>query len=169
MRIQFQLSFDDYRAAQRLHAMRSFWSRLGRVLNYYIYPIIGLISLILSLLLVSGRAPTHSVSTLIICGILLVCCPIYLQIRLKSCYKRTRSGSDGCQLTFDEESIGVEGQYSKGEMEWKAIHFFREDESVFLLYLALAKFIAIPKRVCSEEQIGELRSLLIQKVKQKTN
>jgi hypothetical protein len=54
-------------------------------------------------------------------------------------------------------------------MEWKAIHYFREDKSVFLLYLAPAKFIAIPKRVCTEEKITELRSLLSRQVKPTTD
>ena len=106
---------------------------------------------------------------MLICAIILLCCPIYLHFQLRRCYKRTRSGNDGCQLTFGEERIGVEGQFSKGEMEWKGIHFFREDKNVFLLYLAPAKFLAIPKRVCTEEQITEFRSLLSRQVKPKTD
>jgi hypothetical protein len=54
-------------------------------------------------------------------------------------------------------------------MEWKGIHYFREDKNVFLLYLAPAKFLAIPKRVCTEEQITEFRSLLSRQVKPKTD
>lgn len=161
MKIQYELTFDDYRAAQRLHALRSFWSRLVRILTLYIYPVAGFIILLLGLSLFREGASVH---TLFICGIVLVCCPLYLRIQLRRCYKRTRSGNGSCQLTFDEETIRVEGQYSKGEMDWKAIHSFREDAKVFLLYLAPAKFIAIPKRVCSEEQITELKGFFLQKV-----
>ena len=169
MQIQFQLSLDDYLAAQRLHAKRSFWSRLVRVLTRYIYPAIGLVFLALSSLFIFDKASMESSSTMLICGIILVFYPIYLHFWLRRCYKRTRSGNDGCQLIFDEGRISVEGQYSKGEMEWKAIHYFREDKSVFLLYLAPAKFIAIPKRVCTEEKITELRSLLSRQVKPTTD
>jgi hypothetical protein len=38
MQIQFQLSFDDYLAAQRLHQKRSLWARLNFILNYYLLP-----------------------------------------------------------------------------------------------------------------------------------
>jgi len=162
--LQFQLSLDDYLTAQKLHATRSFWSRLVRVLNFYIYPAIGVTCFLICVILWIEKVSDSSPFILMICGIILVCCPIYQHYCLRRCYKRTRSGSDGCQLTFDEESIGVEGQYAKGEMDWKAIHFFREDQSIFLLYLAPASFIAVPKRVCTEEQIAELRSLLSRQV-----
>jgi hypothetical protein len=169
MQLQFQLSLSDYLAAQRLHAKRSFWSRLIRVLTRYIYPAIGLLFLGLSLQLIFDKASNGSVSTMIICGIVLVGCPIYLHFQLRRCYKRTRSGKDGCQLTFGEDRIGIQGQYSKGEMEWKGIRSFRDDKNVFLLYLAPARFIAIPKRVCTDEQIDEIRSLLLRQVKPETN
>lgn len=169
MQLQFQLSLGDYLAAQSLHSKRSFWSRLLRVLNRYIYPALGLVFLAFSLLLISSKASNETILVLIICGIILLFYPIYLHFWFRRCYKLTRSGNDGCQLTFGEESIGTEGQYSKGEMEWKGIHFFREDKNVFLLYLAPAKFLAIPKRVCTEEQITEFRSLLSRQVKPKTN
>jgi len=164
MQINFQLSLDDYRAAQRLHAMRSLWSRIVRALTLYIYPAVGLIFLALSLSLIAAKESEKSISTMIICGFVLVLCPVYLRFQSQRCYKRTRSGSNGCELTLDEGGIGVEGQYSSGHMDWKAIHSFREDEKVFLLYLAPARFIAIPKRAGTEEQATELRSLLSRQV-----
>jgi hypothetical protein len=168
MQLHFQLTFDDYRAAQRLHARRSIWSRFVRVLTRYVYPVIGFLFLALSFSLVRDRSSNESVSTMIICGIVLLCCPIYLHFQLKRCYKRTRTASEGCHLALEEQSIQVEGEFSKGELSWKAILSFREGAEVFLLYLAPAKFIPIPKRVCSQEQIGELRNLLLSKVQPAT-
>jgi hypothetical protein len=55
------------------------------------------------------------------------------------------------------------GAHSKSEIEWAAIQFFSENKKVFLLYLAPGKFIVIPKRVCSVEQVSELHSLLLTK------
>jgi hypothetical protein len=53
---------------------------------------------------------------------------------------------------------------SKSELNWKAIKSFRENKRIFILYLAPARFIAIPKRVFSEAQIEELRTLLLRKI-----
>jgi hypothetical protein len=50
-------------------------------------------------------------------------------------------------------------------MDWGAVKSFRENEKILLLYTAPALFVPIPKHVCTEEQVTELRSLLLRKVK----
>jgi hypothetical protein len=166
MQIQFQFSLDDYLAAQYLHATRSPWPQFTYALTHYIYPILGLFFLILSIPLMRSNIADHSGLTVIICGIILVSCPIYLHIRLKRSYKRTVSDNGECKATFDEVRIKIKGQYSSAEMDWRAIKSFRENKKVFLLYLAPGKFLVIPKRVCTEEQIGELRTIFLQKIHQ---
>jgi hypothetical protein len=83
---------------------------------------------------------------------------------MKRCYKRTRSDNSECKLTFGEEHIGIEGLHTRGEMDWGAVKSFRENEKILLLYTAPALFVPIPKHVCTEEQVTELRSLLLRKV-----
>jgi hypothetical protein len=61
--------------------------------------------------------------------------------------------------------IRCKGEHSKSEIEWCAIQSFSEDESLFLLYLAPGRFLAIPKRVCTTEQIEELRLLFQRQIK----
>jgi hypothetical protein len=139
------------------------------MLVYYIYPIIGLFFLVVGLPIFGDKASNHSIPTMVICGIILVFLPIYMRIHLKNCYKRTRSDNGECKLIINEEYIEVEGQYTKGEMDWKAVKTFLENKKIFMLYLAPAKFIVIPKRVCTEAQIGELRMLLLRQVKPATN
>jgi|CZKF01.1.fsa_nt_gi hypothetical protein len=164
MQIQFQLSLDDYLAAQRLHAIRSSWPRFTNALTHYIYPILGLCFLVLSIPLIGSKVPDHSGLTMIVCGMILVCCPLYMHFQRKRCYKRTRSDNGECNLTLDEERIGIEGQFTNGEMDWRAVKSFRENKKVFLLYLAPAKFLVVPKRVCTDAQISELRAILSQKI-----
>ncbi|MDR3726015.1 MAG: YcxB family protein [Terracidiphilus sp.] len=164
LQIQFQLSLDDYLAAQRLHEKRGLWPRFISILNNYLYPLMGLLSFACGLLLIGRRASTGSVLILFVCGIILLCCPLYIRMRLKRCYKRTRSGNGECTLNLDEEFIRIDGEYTHGEIGWKAVKSFRENEKLFLLYTAPAMFIAIPKRACSEAQVNELRTILQQKV-----
>jgi hypothetical protein len=54
-------------------------------------------------------------------------------------------------------------EYAKSEIEWPAISRFAEDKNVFLLYMAQAKFLVIPKRILSAEQIEEARALFTAK------
>ena len=164
MQIQFKLSFDDYRAAQHLHATHSIWPLFKYILVYYIYPIVGLFFLIAGIPLFGDRASNHYVPTLIACGIILVCTPLFMQIHVRNCYKRSRIDNGESKLTIGEEYIGIVGQTTNSEISWKAVKSFRENKKVFMLYLAPAKFIAIPKRVCTDEQISELRTILRQKI-----
>ena len=162
MQIQFQLSLDDYCAAQRLHSTRSSWSRINYVLNFYLSPVLGLCFLALGFWL--KRNPGSMEFILIVCGLLLILCPLYMRIYMKRCYKRTRTGTGECAVTLDEERILIEAKHMKSELDWSAVQSFREDGKVFMLYLAPAKFVAIPKRACTKVQIAELRAILPQKV-----
>jgi hypothetical protein len=164
MQIQFQLSLDDYRAAQHLHATHSPWPLFKYILVYYIYPIIGLFFLVIGYPFYGDKTSNQPIPALIVCGIILVFLPIYMRIHIKNCYKRTRSDNGECKLTFGEERIGIEGQFTNGEMDWRAVKSFRENKKVFMLYLAPAKFLVIPKRVCTDEQITELRKILSHKI-----
>jgi len=69
------------------------------------------------------------------------------------------SGAGDCAIEFDENIIRTQGPHSKSEINWKAIRSFSEDMKSFLLYLTPGKFIVIPKRVCANEQVEELRAL----------
>jgi len=53
---------------------------------------------------------------------------------------------------------------SASEIGWKAIHDVNQDSNLFMLYLAPAKFLAIPKRICSAAQIEELNQLFASQV-----
>jgi hypothetical protein len=163
MNVQFELSLADFLAAQRLHSKRSLWSRFVYILTRWIYPTLGVCFLLMEPIVV--RDATHQFLVVpFICGLILVLCPVYLHLQMRRCYNRTRSDPGQCAVGFDEDSLQVSGVNSKSELNWKAIHTFRENRKVFLLYLAPARFIAIPKRVFSEEQIEELRSLLLRKI-----
>jgi len=52
MQVTYELSFDDYRAAQLLHAKRGLWRRLMRVLTHAIFPICGTCFLVLAITLI---------------------------------------------------------------------------------------------------------------------
>lgn len=164
MQILFTPSFEDFLAAQRLHAKHSIWSRFGRVLRRYIFPAIGLIFLAFSILFVLRDEYIESASIMFFLGLIFALPSILRLIRIRRRYRRTRSGSGECEIDLSEDRICTKRQYSKSEVDWKAIHSFSEDGKVFLLYLSPAKTIIIPKRVCSETQVNELRALLSQKV-----
>lgn len=82
-----------------------------------------------------------------------------MRFRIKQCFRRTRTGDGSLAFNFDESGIRGVGQGTRTEIEWSAIQTMREDEKSLLLYLAPAKMLMIPKRVCSSAHLEELRRL----------
>ena len=164
MQIQFQLSFDDYLAAQRLHAKRNLWQLGIYALNHYLFPVIGICSLVLSIPLMGSKVQDHSGLIMIFCGVILTGYPFYMRWKLKQCYKRTRIDDGESKIVFDEARIRVEARHASSEMDWDGVKSHFENGKVIMLYLAPAKFIVVPKRVCTDEQIAELHALLLRLV-----
>jgi len=165
MKITFQLTLDDFLAAQHLHATRDSLRKFFYVLKNFIYPIIGLIFLLFAILISRTDGYSGGDSMLLIAsGIFLALFPLYVRLLWKRCYKRTRSGNGDCNVLFNQDGLLIDGQFSKGEMSWKAFKSYLESAKVFNLYLAPGKFLVIPKRVLAPESIEELRALLLEQI-----
>ena len=162
--LQFSLSFDDYKNAQRLHSSRKPLSRFNYFANRVLWPVIGVFSLGCAFLLRGDKAAHESVVILVICGLMLCSYPIYRNSQLRRCYKRTRTDNGDCRLDISSSGIMTATDNSASEIGWKAIHDVNQDSNLFMLYLAPAKFLAIPKRICSAAQIEELNQLFASQV-----
>jgi len=115
--------------------------------------------------------PRHFVGTAkpnllgVLFGLFWISFPFYLEWVTRRCYKQQRNSNDECMIEFMKEMIHTEGRHSKSDVEWGAIQSSSEDDKTFLLYLTPARFLAVPKRACTDEQINELRTLLQDNVK----
>jgi hypothetical protein len=165
MQVHYDLTYRDFAAAQRLHAKRTTFSYITYCAGRYIYPVIGvcILAFEFSRYFTVGSAQPKLFSSL--CGIALVCMPLYLHFMLKRCYKRSRTQAGECLIEFNEEMIRTKISHSKSEVGWGAIQSFSEDKSTILQYLAPLRFLAVPLRVCTDEQADELRLLLQRHVK----
>lgn len=165
MLLKYSLTFRDYKAAQTLHAKRSEIPYLAYCVGRYVYPVLGLC------ILVFEFTPRHFVGSpqpklfATLCGLLLACLPLYVHWVTKRTYRRTQSGTGDCTIEFDPEIIRTKGLHTRSEVEWTAVQSSAEDVTTFLLYLAPARFVVVPKRVCTSEQVIKLRTLFQEKVK----
>jgi hypothetical protein len=158
--VEFTTTFEDYLSAQRLHATRNAWSRFNDFAARRLNPALGVLILIFAVLLSVPKINWSSSLILMVpCGLILLFYPIYMRNRLKRCYVRTRLGNGLRTIDFDLNSIKAVEENVKSEIEWAAIQSVREDKNVIMLYLAPAKFMMIPTRVCSDEQRNELRQI----------
>ncbi len=157
--LEFTLTFHDYLNAMRLHTRRSWWRRFVHLITFIVYPIAGAIFISLSISMANDPQSRSNVAFVAAPGIFLIALPLYQRDRLKRCYKRTRIDDGNVSLNVSDEVIHSESSNTRTDIAWNAVQSFAEDKHVFMLYLAPAKFIAIPKRICSAQQIDELRSL----------
>ena len=109
----------------------------------------------------SAWVPALSLFTL---GTFLALYPFYISYKLKRCFERTRTDAAECTIEFNEELIRATGSNSRSEIAWTGVTATAQDDKVFLLYLAPAKFLVIPQRACDEEQLSEIRELCQRKV-----
>jgi len=164
MQVQFKLTFEDYLQAQRLHSKRNWQHRLWFVLSRTLVPALGLLYLLLFVVILWRTTPSVWLFVALVCGSYFPFYPLFVRLRLRRCYRRTRTGDDWNFVEVSEESIHINAENSRSDLNWKAVQSWREDKNVILLYLAIAKFIVLPKRAFSPEQINELHSLLSRNV-----
>lgn len=159
IQLRYTLSFEDYLSAQRLHARRNWWLAMNLFLARFVVPVLGICLILIAALDFRVHVTGTLSAACLGLGIFLTLYPWYYAARLKRCYRRTRTGSEEQLVEIGEESIHMQAEAGTSDLVWKAVGFFREDKNVFLLYLAPAKFILLPKRVLAPEQIVQLRSL----------
>jgi len=158
----FTLSFDDYLAAQRLHNTRSWGPRTWQVLSRTLVPALGVVFIALGLLMIGPKVSWFAVCYVIGAGIFSLFYPLYMRFRYKRLYRRSLTNGGNCAVKFDFDGIQTAGSNSKSEIGWKAITHFRENNQIFLLYLAPARFLSLPKRACTAAQIEDVRALFAQ-------
>ncbi len=160
VQLQYTLTFRDYYEGQLLHAKRGWWPRLIAILYRFGFPVWGLLLIVAgSWLGLSSIIPRYAIAISVAAGLFLLSYPLYLHFTMKRCYLKTRTGDGSLTLDFDDSSIRSTTPGTRGEIEWSAIQTLRENEKVLLVYLAPAKMFMIPKRVCSPEQVEEIRQL----------
>jgi hypothetical protein len=163
--LRYKLTFEDYLSAQRLHAKRGIWPRVVSIIANWLYPLLGIFFFAIAFQEWRDRDATGSVVSSVFVGVLLIGCRFYVRWKYRRCYQRTRIGSGDTSMLFREDNFLTEEQdCGKSECSWNAVKSWREDAKVVLIYLAPARFIAIPKRAVSDSQLNDLRELLRRKV-----
>jgi len=164
IQLKFTLTLQDYLEAQRLHTKRGCWPRLGWALAYTVIPVFGILWVVSTFFQFRIKDSPGLFAFEVAVGLFLACYPLYLRLRWKRCYLRTRPEQDECTVEFDDSIIRIRSATMSTEVQWQAVRSYSENKKLFLLYLAPAKFIAIPKRICLEPEIDELRRLFTHEI-----
>ena len=168
MQVSYKLSLSDYLAAQHLYYWRKFSAKMILILNYVIYPLLGLIGLALyaySVIYHHGKPWSAGFFGGIF---VLLFIPLWFQFNLRRCYKKGRVIDANCNLDFNEENIQTDiPGYAKSTFEWQAVHNYQEGKKTILVYVAQTRFFVIPKHVLAPGQRDEFITLLQRKISPK--
>lgn len=167
--LRFTLTFQDFLNSQWLHVSRIWWRKVLRIGRIFIYPVLGIVLIVLTLAMESGRNSTGGDIIVAMEGALLVLYPFYFRYRLKKLYRGTRVNDGNVTLEISDKGIHTGTSNSRGEIAWTVVKSYAENKHLFMVYTAPMKFIAIPKRVCTAQQIDELRSLFQRHIQPKVN
>lgn len=161
MRLSYNLTLSDYLVAQHLHYWRKFSLRLILILNYLVFPLLGLVGLALYIISkVSHPQEAWGAGFLPAIAILLAL-PVLFQFNLRRSYKKSRVTDADCifELTDDNIQTDLPG-YARSTIEWQAVRQYLENKKTILVYIAPTRFFVVPKRVLADGQREELLGLL---------
>jgi hypothetical protein len=159
VQLQFNFTFEDYMNGQLLAATRSWWPRLNLFFAKWVIPAIGILNIILAFMIAGNGISWVVFGGMLCLGTYLTLYRFSYRLRLKRCYARTLIGSGLRKFDFTDEMITLEESNAKSEVQWAAVRSYLENKSIFLVFLAPAKMIMVPKRICTESQLSELREL----------
>ena len=127
---------------------------------YYLLPVLGLLAIAIVMIVAGSVQALLDEKPLLTFGAYFLLLPILIHFALMRRYRGSAIGMQDCTISFENNLIRTQMPNAVTELQWNAIQSFAEDKRVFLLYLAPARFIIVPKRACSIEQINELHSMM---------
>jgi len=128
-----------------------------------LYPLLGIVLLLeVCWLFKLEKFGPIEVFLVVLAVYLILAKPVITPWLYRRCYRRRQHGAPHeTILTFTDDAIDCDCPgHSHSTIEWPAILGLIESKMTVLLYISPAMFFNIPKRVLTESQLDELRSML---------
>ncbi len=159
MKINGQLTWQDYLHAQSLHTRLAWWQQA----IWYIAIIIvaaGFLSLMIPDVMANGVGALwpHLWPPLVLVGGVLVVYRVFIPRGMRQLFEKKKELSDPFEYEITPAGLVTSNQYGRTDHPWAQFKKWRENQHVFLLYASDAEFIIIPKRLCTAEQAEALRA-----------
>lgn len=166
MKLNYTISFADFKAAQRLHRHQKLGRRISFILLYVAVPVLAVLGWFCWPL--PSSTPAAVSLGLGILEVVLVWFAISLPISriyetrkgFKRLFAPTRMDRSNFVEIDDERIFYATPGISETKFSWNAVVEFAQDEKVTLLYVSKRAFITMPTPDFSPEQRAELNALL---------
>lgn len=167
MKLEFTLTFSDYKSALRLHRRQTLGRRLAFIFWNIAVPILAVIGLAAFVFFDLFRVTRFAAILFgIESGLLTITIlnPIARYYKMRKCFKQlfppTRIDRiTTLEINHDHLLSSIPG-VSEGKFFWNAIVDFAQDNKTTLIYVAKARFLFFPTAAMSSDQRVELNNLV---------
>ncbi len=164
MTITYEFTESDYVEAQRMHCWRKYSPGTARFFMRWT-PVAGAVVLAFGLLLFYLQWDRWVAWAESILGLYAILSTPIAKALLRRRYRRTLIGGNQITLRFEDDALYSDcAGTSSSRMEYTTFKSVRETKEVVLINLAPAIFIAVPRRVLTEDQESELLTFLAGKI-----
>lgn len=171
MKLEYMLTLDDAKAAERLHIRQRISRRIGYGFLYWGIPSLAILSLVGFYALGIGRRGDSSLGYSMIVVMLIfltISIPRDRSKRLRrSVYQKGAQGELTQRRSIEISDARISAEIPgalKTDFEWGVIAQVVHDEFVTLIYLGNKEFILVPTRIFSPAQRTELNDLVARHV-----
>ena len=163
MKLDYTLTFADFKAAVKLHSRQKFSRRVILFVYVWLAPIMALLLIVSFLLSPHGELSDGSIAmfaVLLFCVLLPVMHYREIHKQFKQLFPPTRTDRSS-SIDIDDERIlsGVPG-VSEGKIFWPGVLAFAQNEKITMIYLSENKFLFFPTLTMSLAQRSELNDLV---------
>jgi hypothetical protein len=171
MKLTYELTLADYKAAQRLHIRQKFSRRINFYVWFVAVPILAVLGLAFFIFFDVNKL-TKSASVFFGAEAGLVWLAAYLPVwrayAIRKCFKQilspARTDRNSLIDIDDDRIVSTVPGVSEGRFFWNAILGFAQDEKVTLLYIREKAFLFFPTPAMSPAQRTELNHLVARHV-----
>jgi len=156
--IRFRLNEEDGLNAMRATSMPS-WGMFLFVLLLALLFLVGIY-------LINHNFPVAGWLWLVMSAVIGIAVYEVPRIQVKRSLRSSPSAQGEIVLALDDE--GTVATFSTGEsrVNWRAYTKYKETGSMFLLFLSPSRYMSIPKRAMTPQQIEDLRALVKARIAQ---
>jgi len=167
MKLEFTLTFSDYKSALRLYRRQTLRRRLAFIFWGIAVPILAVIGLAAFVFLNLFHITRYAAILFgIESGLLTftILNPIARYYRMRKCFKQlfppTHTDRTSTLEINDQHLLSAIPGVSEGKFFWNAIVDFAQDERITLIYVAKARFLFVPTTAMTPDQRVELVNLI---------
>lgn len=167
MKLEYTLTFSDYKSAQRLCRRQTLRRRLAFIFWNIAVPILAVIGLVAFIFFDLFSITSYAAILFgVECALLWIAIynPIARYYKMRKCFKQlfppTRTDRSSTLEINDDHLLSRIPGVSEGKFFWNAIVDFAQDDRITLIYVAKNRFLFVPTAAMSADQRVELNNLI---------